>query len=1139
MSVAGDVVEFDLCGPLPQGVTVLEASAGTGKTYAIAALVLRYVAHGIPLEKLLIVTFTRMATGELRDRVRQRLADARQALDAILQGAPVAAYDPVLRLLADAPPAQVAERRERLARALADFDAATITTIHGFCDEALGELGLAVDLDRDRHFQEDVGDLTDEVVDDLYVRKFSPLNQPAPPFSREQAGAVARKAIQNPSAPLQPRAAAPGSTRAMRYGLAQAGRSELDRRKRAGALITSDDLLLRLRDALVGAHGPTVAARLHRRYDVALVDEFQDTDPDQWQIMQSAFAQTGTTLVLIGDPKQAVYAFRGADVFAYLAAAHTQSERPTLGVNWRSDQPLLDAYDALFGNARLGHEEIVYRQVRAVEANLTSRLQDAPATAPLRIRIVPRTTPTLRPTPSGTNPTAPSAKAYVARDLAADIVTLLDSDAQIQTRDPAGQPIGHAPVTAGDLAVLVRSNAQARMAKAALERAGVPAVFAGTGSVFASDAARRDWMRLLAALEQPEVLARARAAALTSFLGWDARRVAAAAAQEWDALQQQLHVWAGVLRRRGVAALIETITQSERMSVRLLQVLGGERHLTDLRHVGELLHAAAAEQQLGITALIAWLSHRINAAERDVDDTRARRLESDDAAVQVLTVHRSKGLEFPIVYCPFLWDPIWIPDDPEPAIYHDAADGGARTIDVALDDTDAEYLEHRRQDRDEQRGEELRLTYVALTRARHQAIVWWVGTSQSCDSALSRLVFDRDDAGTVPAKGSYTRGDDAATRTFQALADRCDGAIAIEQTSPPTDAGRWTPPSSPAAVLALATFDRRLDVRWRRTSYTTITSGAYEPRVASEIEEATGADDAAPGPRLLPLADPQADRTELDAIGSLLSEVPAGTRIGTFIHSVLEATDFAAEDLHDELSGQIAAALTRRHLDIGDPAHLATGLQAALQTPLGALADDWQLAGLTRQARLDELTFELPLVGGDRPTGQLTLAAIASVLDAHLTPQDPLAGYTQRLTDPALRSRLRGYLTGAIDLIARRPHGIPYALVDYKTNRLAGPGEPLTAWHYRPAALAAEMQRSHYALQALLYAVALHRYLRWRAPGYDADRDRPLILYLFLRGMSGPTTPTRDDQTCGVFAWRPPIGLIPALSDLLDDGAAA
>ena len=265
--------------------------------------------------------------------------------------------------------------------------------------------------------------------------------------------------------------------------------------------------------------------------------------------------------------------------------------------------------------------------------------------------------------------------------------------------------------------------------------------------------------------------------------------------------------------------------------------------------------------------------------------------------------------------------------------------------------------------------------------------------------------------------------------------------------------------------------------------------------------------------------------------------MPVGRRVGTLVHDVLEATDFAAPDLDAELGGRLEAALARRPVDVGDPEAVLGGLRAAIETPLGSLADGARLRDVARADRLDELDFELPLAGGDEPTGRMTLAAIARALREHLPDGDPLAGYAERLDDPALRSSVRGYLTGSLDLVLRLTGdaGVPrFAVVDYKTNWLGAPGEELTAWHHRPEALAAEMRSAQYGLQAILYTVALHRYLRWRLPDYEPERNLAGALYLFLRGMTGPDTPTVDGTPCGVFAWRPPPALVEALSDVLD-----
>jgi exodeoxyribonuclease V beta subunit len=257
---------------------------------------------------------------------------------------------------------------------------------------------------------------------------------------------------------------------------------------------------------------------------------------------------------------------------------------------------------------------------------------------------------------------------------------------------------------------------------------------------------------------------------------------------------------------------------------------------------------------------------------------------------------------------------------------------------------------------------------------------------------------------------------------------------------------------------------------------------------------------------------------------------------------VLESTDFAASDLEAELTARVRQEQLRRHLDIGDPAAVVAGLRAAIETPLGPLVDDVRLSDIGRADRLDEMVFEMPMVGGDTPTIGLTVLDIGSLLRTHLPADDVLAGYAERLSDPTLQPVLRGYLAGSVDLVLRTVGAggtQRFAVIDYKTNWLGVDGEELSAWHYRPAALAHEMQRAHYPLQALLYTCALHRYLRWRLPGYDPSRNLAGVLYLFVRGMARLAAPRVDGQPCGVFAWRPPAALVVGLSDLLDRGDAA
>ncbi len=663
--------------------------------------------------------------------------------------------------------------------------------------------------------------------------------------------------------------------------------------------------------------------------------------------------------------------------------------------------------------------------------------------------------------------------------------------------------------------MLVPEHANAALVQRELDAALVPAVIGGAGSVFSTRAAG-DWLMLLEALERPASSARARTAALTPLIGWDAQRLAAAGETELEQLHRLLHGWSRILSETGAAALTEAVMVGGGVAARVLARAGGERLVTDLQHTAELLHRAATEEQFGIAALTGWLRQRIAAAGREGahGDERTRRLDSDAAAVQVLTIHRSKGLEFPVVYAPFLWEPGYIPEG-VPVYFHD--DGGTRGVDVALEGP--AYEAHRRRYIEEERGEDLRLAYVALTRACHRAVVWWAGTFSCRDSPLGRLLFGVDAEGNVPVNGPSTPSDEEAFTRLTALAAQASDPLAVGVEWSRLEAPVvWTGAAADIGELSAARFDRRLDTRWRRTSYSAITAVAHERAVGSE-PELVGIDD-------------EPDPVETVVGGELpLAAMAAGPELGTIVHRAFERIDFGALDLEAAAGDALREAVgTRGAAALGCPlGQVAGGLAQAISTPLGGAFGSFALRDLALGDRVDELTFELPLAGGDEPRAAVGLGDIAGVLRAFIAPSDPLAGYAERLLDPMLSGVLRGYLTGSIDLAFRvvgEGGRASYGIVDYKTNWLGPPGEALSAWHYRPAALVATMHQTHYALQAILYCVALHRYLRWRAPGY-LEGDLIGVSYGFLRGMTGA-------PGAGVFSWSPPPGLVAALSDALD-----
>ena len=1129
MAMASRPLSFEVCGDLPRGMTLLQASAGTGKTFTIAALTTRYVAEGlVPIDRLLVITFTRMATGELRERVRDRLVRAHDGLVDILEGRGGHLDDEIVQHLAAVPREEMFRCRDRLAKAIADFDAATIETTHGFCLQVLYGLGTAGDVDREVTLVEDVSDLMEEVVDDLYLRRFADKPNTLG-FTRAQALKIAEFVLNRPDAQVVPPWSTAPDLPSIRRRFAARAREEMDRRKRALKILTYDDILLRLRGTLFDeVRGPTACARLRERYEVVLVDEFQDTDPVQWDIMHQAFGHGGATLVLIGDPKQAIYAFRGADVHAYLDARRTVQSEWTLDVNWRSDEALLEAYDALFGDAQLGEAGITYRRISAARPNREPRFVGAPNPAPLRLRIVYSGDGLVPLTPKAKQPVTADARDLIARDVAADVVGLLSQGSEVITRRRDGGELHRDPLHPGHIAVLVRTNKQAWLVRDALGQVGVPAVIGGAGSVFSTEPAR-EWLQLLEALERPTSRDRASLAALTCFVGWSADRVATAGEDEWEDLHWSLHRWAALLRDQGIASLYETVSSSHQVPGRVLARPSGERFMTDLRHVAQLLHEAGVSEGLGPTAMATWLGRRIHDADRDAEnEERTRRLESDAEAVQVVTIHRSKGLEFPVVYCPYMWDGQG--RSSEVPVFHDPDQGDVRTIDVGGEGNS--FAKHQKMELEEERGEDLRLLYVALTRARHQAVLWWVGAASSQHSPIARLMFDRGGAGVVSPYGAANRSDADVEAAFTALGPR----VAVERVARPAMA-RWEVNTGDPPHLDAAVFDRTLDIEWRRASYSGIVRALHEqPLIGSEPETELTEDEDVPGTPVRVRADDAGEET-LRAFPLGLAAMPGGTLVGTVVHGVLERTEFDAPDLAAEVGAALDREVTWRNVDLGNRDDVVAGLCTAIECPLGSKAGGMRLRDIGRRDRIDELGFELPIVGGDTPTATLQVIEFARVLHAHLPADDPIARYADRLGDPLLSGDLRGYLTGSLDLVFRLPDG-RFALADYKTNRLGGIDETLTAWHYRPAAVEAEMAAAHYPLQGLLYAVALHRYLRWRLADYDAGAHLGPILYLFVRGMSALEAPGALGPPCGVWSWQPPAALIEALSDLFDRGAS-
>ena len=819
---------FDVCGPLPTGTTVLEASAGTGKTFALAALTARYVAEADrPLRELLLVTFGRMATTELRSRVRDRLV----TLLAALTTGHAVDHDRVAALLCAVDADERERRRHRVAAALRDIDEATIATTHEFCLQMLESLGVLGDAEPEAHFVEQVDDLVDEVASDLYLQRYA--GEGAPPLSLTEAQTLGRRACASVTARLVPDAApetgGPDRARrsaelaAERVAFARAVRVEVERRMRAARLFTYDDMLTRLAGSLRDPErGPAAVARLRARYGVVLVDEFQDTDPVQWDILRTAFAGH-TTMVLIGDPKQAIYGFRGADVHCYLDARESPGTTvSTLPTNYRSDPGLVAAFDAVLGGATLGERGIVVEPVTAAQPG--PRLAgDASLTAPFRLRVWP----------SGAGDDAPVKVSKVRRrvrdDLVSDVVRLLGSDVTLERHDGRGPT----RVEPGDVAVLVRTNEAAEDVRTRLVQVGVPTVVHAARSVFASEAAQ-DWLTLLTALDTTRQ-ASVRAATLSCFFGWtvaDLVRAGETAPGPGDDrtsdrladVTQQLRAWRRLLQARGVAALMETASRENRVPERLLATDGGARRLTDLRHLAEVLHDAATVRQLGGGALLDWLRERVAEARRDKGAEGSRRLETDGSQVTVVTIHRSKGLEYPVVYLPDAYDR-WVPDDDGGTLLtHPDTVAGAPAPGLELDVGGKQGPGRRDRFRrygEEQAAEDLRLLYVALTRAQCQVVTWWAPTRNTPCSALQRLLR-REPGGAPAAAYPLTLGDPTPGGTSGRTWSWRPSTRRPSRRPSATRA-----PPRPTCRSGSAPSTARLDLAWRRTSYSALTAAAH------------------------------------------------------------------------------------------------------------------------------------------------------------------------------------------------------------------------------------------------------------------------------------------------------------------------
>lgn len=1217
------------------GIHLLEADAGTGKTWTIAGLVVRaLVERELDLDRVLVVTFTNAAAAELAERIRQRIAQLERLLDDRLEARAATVDEPFcVAYSARLDEAQARRARSSLRVALARIDEMAVHTIHGYCQRVIDEHALSIGVPRglpigagdSERIARRVADWwRSEALDgpaerllllalaglapaslERMVRQIVslPLARVDPPVGDWRAlasrAAAARDALadalRTDAGDLQRWLAVPGNAQRGRFqrhrvgGWLEALRAFCDARfpkpareaierfaserfgdrmpdsaipgccdallalddalPGAGASIAQeiarslddtraadlaqasslafDDLLRVVREALVDpASGPALARTLRERHPVALIDECQDTDALQWDIVHrihvdAAAPGTPGALVLVGDPKQSIYAFRGADLHSYLGARRNARRVHRLGENQRSHPALIEAVNALFAADDAFRVDGISFSPTALGAR-PRRAFDAGDDASR----APMTVVALEPGAGGEALSARDARRQAIGATVAEIARLLASGARYgdRTLQPA------------DIAVLVNARWQGAQIKRALARAGIGAAEISRDSVL-DTLECAELRRVIAAIADSADPARLRSALTTTLFGFD---VASLHALEHEP-DRMLSIAAEFARARetwerlGPIAALRPLLRAHGVGERLAQRIDGDRRLTNLGHLVSLLGEDAAAFRSPGHAARAW-GRASTPSQLGDEDTRELRLESDENLVRILTVHKSKGLEFPVVFLPFAWSGK-LQRSVEPCVRHERDASGAEraVLDLAASAQSMQLAAGERQ------VEDLRTLYVALTRAEQRCYVFWGAAAAARYAPLAWLLHGHDPA----SAGALAVPLDAAAvarglERWRARADRRHpAAVALVDT--PTLVAALRPavpaatrthaedrrgeaqPDAQAPLLVARAFTARIPPASITTSFSAIAStlaggeSAIEAGRDADVVDRPDHDQPGPGegpplaaetPLLAAESPPlAAEPLPLAAADAIRFRFPAGSQAGVCLHGILEETAFDAPPEADLVSRWLARCGYARI----DAAEVSEWLGAVLRAPLRApdgTAIDLSRVPPGRQIR--EMDFHL---GAHDVSDRAVLDALAETF-----PVEAAAG----------ARRWSGFLRGFVDLVFE--HAGRYYIVDWKSNHLGS-----DAGCYADAALDRAMRAHAYPLQASLYTLAVHRWLRRSLPGYDYERCFGGVFYVFLRGAGLDTAP---GAPTGVHAGRPPLRTIERLDRLFGASAA-
>ncbi|MFQ2134758.1 exodeoxyribonuclease V subunit beta [Aeromonas hydrophila] len=1171
------------------GERLIEASAGTGKTYTIAGLYLRLLlghgplieegadagqpsAHERPLSvtEILVVTFTEAATAELRGRIRARIHEARLAFmrgeskDALLS-----------QLLAEVADHELAARR--LLAAERQMDEAAVFTIHGFCQRMLKQNAFESGALFETEFLTDDSQLRLQAVSDYWRSEFYPVDKPLasavralwpspaallremgswldnselemrPPagdetlaarhqaamarieavkrewlaqtdeIRRQTDGQVSRYTGKNyegwlakiadwaqdegsgyaipkelerfgqtvleenlkkggavPTLPLFSQidellASRPGIRDLILQRAAVVVRSRMQASKRQAHQLSFDDLLKDLDGALGSGLGERLCERIRTTYRVAMIDEFQDTDPQQYRIFHRLYGgHTDTALLMIGDPKQAIYGFRGADIFTYIQARRNVSAHYTLGRNWRSSSALVAAVNGLFERAKdpfIYEADIPFLPVEA-QGKSKALLLDGEAA------------PVLHCWQLSGQPTFNKGdyQSRMARATAVEIHRLL-------TLARAGKAqIGDQPVKAGDIAVLVRTGAEGKLVQQELARLAIASVYLSNRESVLAQVEAREILLILHACQNPGEERSLRAALATGLFDLDAKALDELASDEraWESAVQEFMEYRKIWHKRGVLAMLRALLHRRNLASSLLASPNGERRLTNFLHLGELLQQVSCELD-GEYALLRWLGEAASRPDGQ-DAEQVLRLESERKLVQIVTIHKSKGLEYPLVFLPFICSHR-AADTP---LFHEADGAGNRTV---LDLTGAE--ESLAEADRERLAEDLRLLYVALTRGVYAT---WLGLApvRSGNGKSEQTDLHQTAIGYLLQKGE--EGDaqtlaTALTELAQALPGVAVGEPSLTRPAP------MVVEEEQLGEPQVRHFTGTLERDWWISSYSGLAAQGHGHSKGVL---------ANPGFDVEVVAEAAVVHEE-DELQPSIFTFPKGARPGTLLHSLFETIDFQSA-AGEPLAEHIATLLAQDGFDESWAPVLQQQVEAVLNTPLETgFGEPVRLRDLAPERKQVELEFFLPM-------GRVTAPALTVLCQQH----DPLS----RGNKPLSFATVQGMLKGFIDLVFEW-QGRWY-LLDYKSNHLG-----MSPADYSRPALEQAMAEHRYDLQYQIYSLALHRLLALRLPGYDFEQHFGGVFYLFLRGM----------PQGGIFHTRPSRELVLGLDRLFSEGA--